>query len=243
MPPKANPFLSLSPLEGEQKLRRDFPDCQIVGIDEAGRGPLAGPVVAAAVVLPSADCIAELHDSKALSEKKREALFPRIQELAVCWAIAEASPAEIDAINILQADFLAMRRCLAAIGYLHLQVESPTQEAIVIMAGGVVQHDPHRFLCAVDGNLAVSGLPRSAQMPVVKGDAHVASIAAASILAKVHRDRRMVELEGLYPGYGFAKHKGYPSPTHLQALRALGPSPVHRKSFRGVLPDPILDLG
>lgn len=232
-----NAFADLNPMQGELKLRTDFAGRIIVGVDEAGRGPLAGPVVAAVAVLPSADCIPELADSKALSETRREALFPRIQEIALAWAIAEATPAEIDLLNILQADFLAMRRALAAIGFSQLQIASPTHEEIVVMHGGQTISDIHNTkpLCAIDGNLPIAGLSSTYQFTVIKGDAHVASIAAASILAKVHRDARMVELDKLYPQYGLAKHKGYPSKSHQQALQLHGASPIHRRSFRGVI--------
>jgi ribonuclease HII len=176
----------------------------ICGCDEAGRGPLCGPVVAAAVILPRNIEIEGLNDSKKLTEKKREKLFDIIKEKAVAYAICEATPEEIDEINILNASMLAMRRAVAALS---------------------VKAD----FALIDGNCS-----RGFDIPtetVVKGDAKSASIAAASILAKVHRDRGCIELDRQYPEYGIAKHKGYPTKDHMDAVRQYGPSPVHRKSF------------
>lgn len=176
----------------------------ICGCDEAGRGPLCGPVVAAAVILPEGEIIDGLNDSKKLSEKKREALFDIIKEKAVAYAIAEASPAEIDEINILNASMLAMRRAVAAL---------PVKADFAL----------------IDGNCS-----RGFEIPtetVVKGDSKSYSIAAASILAKVTRDRLCIEQDALYPEYGIAKHKGYPTKDHMDAVREHGPSPIHRKSF------------
>ena len=176
----------------------------VCGVDEAGRGPLCGPVVAAAVILPVGLEIDGLNDSKKLTEKKREALFDVIKEKAIAYAIAEASPAEIDEINILNASMLAMRRAVAALA---------------------VKAD----FALIDGNCS-----RGFEIPtetVVKGDAKSASIAAASILAKVTRDRQCAELDKEYPEYGIAKHKGYPTKDHMDAVRTHGPSPIHRKSF------------
>jgi len=179
----------------------------IAGVDEAGRGPLAGPVVAAAVILDPQRPIAGLDDSKKLSEKKRDALEPLILERALAFGIGRADADEIDAINILQATLLAMRRAVAA-----LQI----RPAAVV----------------VDGNRTTEfGLPVEA---VVGGDARVPAISAASILAKVSRDREMVALDQLYPGYGFAQHKGYGTAAHMAALKRLGPTPWHRKSFAPV---------
>ncbi|UCV02250.1 ribonuclease HII [Dechloromonas denitrificans] len=176
----------------------------VCGIDEAGRGPLAGPVVAAAVILDPARPIPGLNDSKKLSEKKRDALAVLIRERAVAWAVGEASVEEIDRLNILQATFLAMQRAVAALAVL------PTS-------------------ALVDGN-------RCPQLPmpveaVVKGDGKIASIAAASILAKTVRDAGMLVLHQQYPAYGFDRHMGYPTEAHCQALAAHGASPVHRRSF------------
>jgi ribonuclease HII len=179
----------------------------IAGVDEAGRGPLAGSVVAAAVVLDPERPIAGLADSKRLSEQQREALFPVIVAEALAYAVAQASADEIDHLNILQATLLAMTRAVAAL---------PLQPDFVY----------------VDGNRCPVWRHRS--QAVVKGDGRVACVAAASILAKVTRDRELVLLDAQYPGYGFAQHKGYPTELHLQALRALGPSPVHRRSFAPV---------
>lgn len=176
----------------------------ICGCDEAGRGPLCGPVVAAAVILSPDTEIEGLNDSKKLTEKKREALFDVIKEKAVAYAIAEATPAEIDEINILNASMLAMRRAV---------------EALPVKAD----------FALIDGNCS-----RGFTIPtetVVKGDAKSASIAAASILAKVTRDRGCEELDRQYPEYGIAKHKGYPTKDHMDAVRKYGPSPIYRKTF------------
>lgn len=178
----------------------------LCGVDEAGRGPLAGPVYAAAVILRTDVVIDGVNDSKKLSEKRREALFDEICASAA-FGIASASVEEIESLNILQATFLAMRRAVDALGV------SPS-------------------LVLVDGNQTPSGLAVPAQT-VVKGDALSASIAAASILAKVSRDRYMRELDAQYPAYGFAGHKGYGTAAHCAALREYGPCPAHRLSFLG----------
>ncbi|HEX9626052.1 MAG TPA: ribonuclease HII [Acidiferrobacterales bacterium] len=179
----------------------------VAGVDEAGRGPLAGPVVAAAVILDPARPIAGLADSKALSAERRAALAVAIRGRALAWAVAAASVEEIDALNILNASLLAMERAVAAL-----------------------QPAPRRAL--VDGNRAPR-LPCEV-LTIVRGDASEPAISAASILAKVERDGLMIALETHYPGYGFAQHKGYPTATHLAALDALGVSPVHRRSFAPV---------
>jgi len=179
----------------------------MAGVDEAGRGPLAGPVVAAAVILDDLQPITGLADSKVLTERKRELLFDEIRAKALCCCIAEASPEEIDTLNILQATMLAMRR---AVEGLRLK--------------------PAKVL--VDGNrLPVLRVPAEA---IVKGDAKVKAISAASILAKVTRDRQCVVMHESHPQYGFATHKGYPTPEHLAALREHGVSPWHRRSFAPV---------
>lgn len=179
----------------------------LAGVDEAGRGPLAGPVVAAAVILDDVQPIRGLGDSKVLGERTRERLFDEIRAKALCCCIAEASVEEIDTLNILQATLLAMRRAVAG---LRLR--------------------PHKVL--VDGNrLPVLQVPAEA---IVKGDAKVAAISAASILAKVHRDRLCLALHEAHPQYGFAGHKGYPTPDHLAALRAHGACGAHRRSFAPV---------
>ncbi|WP_373286414.1 ribonuclease HII [Halopseudomonas salina] len=179
----------------------------VAGVDEVGRGPLCGAVVTAAVILDPLRPIEGLNDSKKLTEARREALFPLIQERALAWCIARAEVNEIDQLNILHATMLAMQRAVA---------------------GLLVQ--PDRVL--VDGNRCPV-LPMPSE-PVIKGDSRVPAIAAASILAKVARDREMKELDLLYPGYGIAQHKGYPTPVHLLALRELGASVIHRRSFAPV---------
>jgi ribonuclease HII len=179
----------------------------ICGVDEAGRGPLAGPVSAAAVILDERNPIEGLADSKKLSEKQRDLLAPVIRERAVAWAVAYAEVAEIDQLNILQATLLAMRRAVLA---LHTQ--------------------PHQVL--VDGLYCPqTGIP---SLAIVKGDSKVDAISAASILAKTARDELMLRLHEQYPQYGFAWHKGYPTKAHVAALREYGVSIVHRRSFRPV---------
>ena len=179
----------------------------VAGVDEAGRGPLAGPVVAAAVILDDLHPIAGLADSKKLTAARREALFDEIRARALCFSIAEASVEEIDRLNILQATLLAMRRAV-----LGLRLK------------------PKMVL--VDGNrLPTLDIPAEA---IVKGDALVPAISAASILAKVHRDRWCVQVDEQYPQYGFAGHKGYGTAEHLAALQAHGACPQHRKTFAPV---------
>lgn len=180
---------------------------RVAGVDEAGRGPLAGPVVAAAVILDPGRPIAGLDDSKRLAPAERERLAGQIRRRALAWAVGRAEAEEIDRLNILQATFLAMRRAVAAL-------------------------DPAPDYALVDGN-RWPGLPCPGE-PVVGGDGKVAAIAAASILAKTVRDAEMASLDRRYPGYGFAAHKGYPTPAHLEALRRLGPCPEHRRSFAPV---------
>ena len=176
----------------------------VCGIDEVGRGPLAGPVVAGAVILPT-DCeILYLNDSKKLSEKKRELLYDEIMEKAVATGIGVISPARIDEINILQAPYEAMRM---AISNLKVQPSVLLNDAVTI---------------------PLVELP---QVPIIKGDAKSVSIAAASIIAKVTRDHMMVEYEEIYPGYSFASNKGYGSAQHIAALKELGPTPIHRRTF------------
>lgn len=185
----------------------EYTGALLAGVDEVGRGPLMGDVVTAAVILDPARPIVGLADSKKLTEKKREALFLEIQEKALSWAIARATPDEIDSLNILQASLLAMKR---AVEQLSIQPE----------------------YVLVDGNK----LPRwhYRAEAVVKGDSRVAAISAASILAKVQRDREMLVLDELYPGYGFADHKGYPTAKHMAALQQLGVTPLHRRSYAPV---------
>lgn len=181
-----------------------YPDMVICGIDEAGRGPLAGPVVAGAVILPK-DCqILYLNDSKKLSEKKRDLLFDEIREKAVSYGVGVVGPGRIDEINILQATYEAMRQ---AIEQLKVKPQILLNDAVTIPLVDVTQ------------------------VPIVKGDGKSVSIAAASILAKVTRDRMMTEYDALFPEYGFGKHKGYGTAAHIQALKDHGPCPIHRKTF------------
>jgi ribonuclease HII len=180
---------------------------RVAGVDEAGRGPLAGPVVAAAVILPRHSEFEGLQDSKVVPLEVRERLYLEITTCALAWAACAVEPEEIDRINILRATHQAMAGALA-----RLEVA------------------PHHAL--VDG-LPVKGLPCE-HTAIIDGDAKCVSIAAASIIAKVTRDRLMVELDRVHPGYGFAQHKGYSTPDHYEALRRLGPSPCHRRSFRPI---------
>ncbi len=176
----------------------------LAGVDEVGRGPLAGPVVTAAVILDPQNPIEGLMDSKVLSEKKREALEPIIKKNALAWAIGRCEVEEIDQHNILQATMIAMQRAVAGL-----------------------EQQPDKVL--VDGNRTPDfGIPAEA---IVKGDQSVPEICAASILAKVCRDREMVELDKVYPGYGLAKHKGYPTKAHVEALQRQGVTSIHRRSF------------
>lgn len=181
---------------------------KIAGVDEAGRGPLVGSVVAAAVILDPDNPIVGLNDSKKLTEKKREKLFIEIQEKALAWSIAEATHAEIDELNILQATFLAMRR---AVEGLNIQ--------------------PEKII--VDGNQIPKGISIACEA-IVGGDASHAEISAASILAKVTRDRQMQALDLIYPDFGFAKHKGYPTKAHFEAIAAYGVIQEHRRSYAPV---------
>lgn len=202
-----------------QPLDLGFIDSNILaaGVDEAGRGPLAGAVVAAAVILPR-NCslqelgLSQLTDSKKLTEKKREQLFPIIQNQAVAWAIAWADCEEIDSINILQASLLAMRRSLLGL---------PVQAAQVLVDGNKLPRLPETW-------------EKTSAHAIIKGDLLVPAISAASVLAKVTRDRMLVNLHEKYPNYGFAQHKGYPTKAHLAMLSEYGSCPVHRQSFAPV---------
>ena len=185
-----------------------FSSTLVAGVDEAGRGPLAGPVCAAAVILDPDRPVEGLNDSKKLSAARREALAPLIRELALAWCVAWADVHEIDTLNILQATMLAMKRAVEGLGV-------------------------RPELILVDGNRTPQGLPAPASA-VVKGDARVAAISAASILAKTARDARMAELDKIYPGYGFAAHAGYGTARHVEAIRTLGITPEHRRSFEPV---------
>ena len=195
----------LERLDAMKQFEREYASHGVIcGIDEAGRGPLAGPVVAAAVILPLDHDFLYLNDSKKVTEKRREVLFDEIREYAIGYGIGMASPDEIDEINILQADYLAMKRALAQ---LPVAPDVLLNDAVIIPG--------------VTGE----------QVSIIKGDAKSVSIAAASILAKVTRDRIMVSYDDMYPEYGFAKHKGYGTKQHSDAIRAFGPCPIHRKSF------------
>ena len=194
-------------LEQMEQYEKEYERSGIVcGIDEAGRGPLAGPVVAGAVILPEGCRILYLNDSKKLSEKRREELFSEIKEKAVSWATGVVSPEEIDEINILKATYKAMRQAFEKL--------SPVPQVLLNDA------------------VTIPGLsPALVQVPIIKGDAKSVSIAAASILAKVTRDHMMAEYDKLYPEYGFAKHKGYGTAAHIATVREHGPCPIHRRSF------------
>ena len=185
------------------------PTSLIAGVDEAGRGPLAGPVVVAAVILDPARPIEGLNDSKRLTEKRREALFPLIIERALAHRIEFVEPNEIDELNILQATLIGMHRALCAL-------------------------TPAAQFARIDGNRLPRNLPCAAEA-IVGGDALDPAIMAASILAKVSRDRMMVALHAEYPQYGFDQHKGYPAPSHLAALQQHGPCPHHRRSYAPVM--------
>jgi ribonuclease HII len=187
---------------------------RVAGLDEAGRGPLAGPVVAAAVVLDPARPVEGLRDSKLLSARQRRELARLIRERALAWAVCRVGPSRIDTDNILEATWHAMRRAVSR---------------LTVAPAAVL----------VDGRLRVPGVGW-AQRAIVKGDQRCASIAAASILAKVARDTFMIRADRRFPGYGFRLHKGYGTAAHLEALGRLGPSPIHRKSFHGVVR--VLDL-
>ena len=185
----------------------DLPQGRVAGVDEAGRGPLAGPVVAAAVILHPDRPIEGLQDSKRLTAARRDKLYEEICNRALAWATGSASVAEIDSLNILQATMLAMQRAITRL-------------------------EPAAEFALIDGNRCPElGCPAQA---IIRGDSLVAAISAASILAKVTRDREMLALDNVYPGYGFASHKGYPSKVHLDALEKLGILPVHRRSFAPV---------
>ena len=195
----------LARLEQMREYENTYAACAMIcGIDEAGRGPLAGPVAAGAVILPK-DCILlYLNDSKKLSEKRREELFVQIKEQAVAWCVGIVGPERIDEINILQATYEAMRQAVAGLG---VKPDLLLNDAVEIPGVDIMQ------------------------VPIIKGDAKSVSIAAARILAKVTRDHMMVEYDQLFPDYGFAKHKGYGTAAHIQAIQELGPCPIHRRSF------------
>ena len=180
----------------------------IAGVDEAGRGPLAGPVVAAAVVIAPGSVPQGVADSKSLTRGRREVLATRIRACSVAWALGQASPAEVDRLNILEATLLAMRRALAGLVAARIAPE----------------------LALIDGNRCPAGLAFPARA-VIRGDATEPAVSAASILAKVYRDREMERLGQRWPQYGFADHKGYPTTVHVERIRRYGASPVHRRTF------------
>lgn len=195
----------LERLEQMREYENTYAACAMIcGIDEAGRGPLAGPVAAGAVILPKDCTLLYLNDSKKLSEKRREELFVQIKEQAVAWCVGIVGPERIDEINILQATYEAMRQAVAGLG---VKPDLLLNDAVEIPGVDIMQ------------------------VPIIKGDAKSVSIAAASILAKVTRDHMMVEYDQLFPDYGFAKHKGYGTAAHVQAIQELGPCPIHRRSF------------
>ena len=196
----------LARLEGMRAYEHQYESAGIVcGIDEAGRGPLAGPVVAAVAVLPKDCTILRLNDSKKLSEKCREELFLEIKEKAAAYGIGIVSPEMIDSINILQATYEAMRQAVAQL----------PQEPDIFLNDAVI----------------IPGISEEKQIKIIKGDAKSVSIAAASILAKVTRDHMMMEYDKIYPEYGFAKHKGYGTKMHNEAILTYGPCPIHRRTF------------
>ena len=195
----------LNRLEEMYRYEKEHEDCALIcGIDEAGRGPLAGPVVAGAVILPKNSRILYLNDSKKLSEKRREELFVRIQKEALAWSVGIAGPERIHDINFRQSTYEAMRK---AIQGLPQKPDLLLNDAVTIPDVEIVQ------------------------IPIVKGDAKSLSIAAASILAKVTRDHMMMEYDKIYPEYGFGKHKGYGTAAHMEAIRRFGPCPIHRRTF------------
>lgn len=187
----------------EDTLRKDG-YAVIAGLDEVGRGPLAGPVCAAAVVLPTSSTFDGLNDSKKLSPKKRDFLFEQIQQNAIAFAVGQIEPEQIDEVNILNASFLAMKQALEKLSVV---------PDYLLIDGNQARFLPEPYSC------------------IVKGDGKIASIAAASVIAKVTRDRLMEEYDLLYPQYGFKKHKGYPTKEHIEAVRTYGPCPIHRRSF------------
>ncbi|MBS5284072.1 MAG: ribonuclease HII [Clostridiales bacterium] len=195
----------LARLEAMKEYEQQYALCQwICGIDEAGRGPLAGPVAAAAVILPKDCTILYLNDSKKLTPGRRDELFLEIKEKAAAWSVGIATPQRIDEINVLQATYEAMREAVSGLS----------------VAPDLLLNDA----------VTIPGITIR-QVPIIKGDTKSVSIAAASVLAKVTRDRMMEEYDALFPGYGFAQHKGYGTAAHIKAIRELGPCPIHRKTF------------
>jgi len=213
---------TLGEVEAYFAARNELP---LVGVDEAGRGPLAGPVVVAAVVLPDSRIsdLSDLDDSKRLDEAVREALFPVVKRVAVAWSIQVIDAPTIDEINILQATLKGMRGAIDDV--LERMVDDGRNAARIVIDGNMRVPWPRPPRCGVE-------LPP--QTPVIKGDRRSRNVAAASILAKVHRDRLLVEYDRDHPVYGFAQHKGYPTPAHRAAIAEHGPCVYHRRSFRGV---------
>ena len=225
----------MSLCEFDRRLAHEHSADFLIGVDEAGRGPLAGPVVACAVFVPlkAHVSLSEIKDSKLLSEEKREMLFALMRSLGVKFGAGFASPSEIDRVNILQATFLAMRRAVS-------RLCPPPFSSSTPRGGGKgwggkcgIRVNLNSSLVVVDGPYKIPGLELS-QTAVVDADAKSLSAACAGICAKVLRDRWMKVLDGSFPGYGFALHKGYGTRVHMEALRKLGPSPVHRRSFAPV---------
>ena len=207
MPKKLDPEQERLRLEQMKSYERQYGDlAPVCGIDEAGRGPLAGPVVAAAVILPREAEIFYLNDSKKVTERRRELLFDEIKEKAIAFGVGIVSAETIDEINILQATYEAMRQ---AIGQLSVRPDVLLNDAVRIPDVEIPQ------------------------VPIIKGDAKSISIACASVIAKVTRDRMMKEYDAIYPEYGFAGHKGYGTAAHIAAIRQYGPSPIHRRTFIG----------
>lgn len=226
----------------ENELLAQFPKRWILGCDEVGRGPLAGPVTAACVAFPlewgpSFPLFAELNDSKKLTAHKRDALVPQIMDAAAAYAIVDLPAEEIDRINILNASLKAMK---IAVGQVIQQLRDKklltctkaiAQKSLFDAPGADAHEEIPDVFVAVDGNKTIPELGLT-QGAFVKGDARSWNIAAASIIAKVHRDNLMVEYDKLYPGYGFAKHAGYPTQMHRDAVKELGFCPIHRRSFK-----------
>ena len=220
----------------EDKFRADSPLRIICGVDEAGRGPLAGPVVAAACILDSRTAVEidGLNDSKMISEKKREKVYEAVTRSAISWCAAQSTVEEIDSINILNATLLAMNRAIEGLSLSDDEFAQLPETAGIIARGGtalalgeIVAPD----LALIDGNTKKS--IKIDAVTVVKGDKIVPSIAAASVIAKVTRDRMCAQMHALYPEYGFDRHKGYSTKEHMQKVIELGATPIHRKSFLG----------
>ena len=221
---------NLNLLQAQEVLSNHFSGQVLIGVDEAGRGPMAGPVVAGAVILKGNGIPHLLNDSKKLSEKQREKIFEELPNYCSAYSIGEASAQEIDEIGILNATFLAMRRAIEILFSKYTPSgdfvpATPLQEGKEIPINGNMK-------ILVDGNLYIREIDQDLQMPIIKGDGRVACIAAASIFAKVHRDNLMREYAKEFPQYSFEKHKGYGTKAHLEAIEKFGLCEIHRKSFR-----------